>query len=346
MIDAFYQLQNVTMLEIELTSYCNAFCGACFRNKNGGELQPYVNLKHMDEETWDSIVDAETLKHITSFNLDGNLGDAAMHPNLVPMLEKLAKVKPEITLRMTTNGGARNTEWWADLARCLQKFKYHQLTFSVDGLEDTNHIYRRNVRWNALINNIKSFNNAGGNSRWRAIIFDHNKHQIKEMAAMAKDLGCFGFLCHRNREPVIKLDNHKNKLPAGVITSPDLKTFNNEYKYHEEFRKIDYAKSPGKIVSENYSCPFGEEGKISIDENGYVWPCCFLSVYWMVPNSKFPTKKYKAFNNIKTNSLEDILTKMREDLYPAWDSAKYDICNNCLHKFSPPTEYKGRTNNA
>ena len=339
--EVFFQYNSIRTLEIELTSYCNAYCGACHRNKNGGELQPYVVLKHMDEDTWNAIIDPSTLENIELLMFDGNLGDAAMHPNLIPMLEKLAVVKPELYIKISSNGGARSTQWWEELAICLTKFNKHQVSFSVDGLEDTNHIYRRNVNWNSLINNIKSFNNAGGKSRWRSIIFNHNKHQIDEMMSTAEKVGCTHFITFRNRQPVIKVSKYKNKLAEYTITSPDLQEFNALYKVSKYFKKIDVMKNVLN-VSSRHTCPFAEEGKVSVDENGYVWPCCFTSVQ-LEETSSFPVKKYKEFNNIKNNSLECILKNFKKDLYPAWDSNAYEVCNKCLHKYSPPTQHTPNT---
>ena len=334
----FYDYKNTSILEIELTSYCNAFCGACHRNKNGAELQSYVTLKHIDEYTWNSIIDTKNLENIRMLMFDGNLGDAAMHPNLIPMLNKLSKKRKDLFIKISSNGGLRNTLWWKELAECLSKFERHQVSFSVDGLEDTNHIYRRNVKWNTLINNIKSFNDAGGKSRWRAIIFDHNKHQIKEMENTAKNIGCTHFITFRNRQDVIKVSKYKNKLKEYIITGPSVEDFNNNYKVSKYFKKFDSTKDFTKNTSDIYLCPFGEEGKISIDENGYVWPCCFISTK-LEETSSFPVKKYKEFNNINKNSLEKILENFRKDLYPAWENKTYEICNKCLHKYSPPTTH-------
>ena len=41
---------------------------------------------------------------------------------------------------MMTNGGARSKQWWTDLGK-LTKGKM-RVTFGIDGLEDTNHLYR------------------------------------------------------------------------------------------------------------------------------------------------------------------------------------------------------------
>ena len=40
----FYKFETIKKIEIDCTSYCNAFCGACDRNVDGGENQPNLNL--------------------------------------------------------------------------------------------------------------------------------------------------------------------------------------------------------------------------------------------------------------------------------------------------------------
>ena len=46
---------------------------------------------------------------------------------------------------MNTNAGARDPEWWADVAKAIGRMGC--VIFSVDGLEETNPLYRQNVRW-------------------------------------------------------------------------------------------------------------------------------------------------------------------------------------------------------
>ena len=60
----------------------------------------------------------------------------------------------KIKIEIHTNGGARNVEFWENLGK-LSKIagKNILVIFSVDGLEDTNHIYRRNVKWDKLKEN-------------------------------------------------------------------------------------------------------------------------------------------------------------------------------------------------
>lgn len=332
----FYFLETVKNLEVELTTFCNANCGACDRNINGGEINPVMPLEHMSFDTWKSLITIENLKHVTTVTFDGNFGDAAMHPNMIKMLEYMATIKDNIFVKVSSNGGARNEEFWKSLAEVLNKFSHHEMQFAIDGIEDTNHIYRRNVVWKKLIANVTAFNQAGGVSTWRAIIFDHNKHQINDMIFLAKTLGFYKFKTYRNRTSPIHLNAYKH-LPAGIITSPIRTVFEEKYKTIKHFKhySIPYEE---KITSSTYSCPMAEEKTIAVATNGQLWPCCFIYGNTITYHKPFPYNEW-AENNINQNSLVNILELFRKKLYPAWENSAYPICNTCLHKTNEPTQH-------
>ena len=96
-------------------------------------------------------------------------------------------------LCLNTNGGARNTDFWKELG----KLKV-EVTFSIDGLADTNHLYRRNVKWEKLMSNVNAFISAGGYAKWDFLIFKHNKHQINEAEEFSKKLGFKEFQTKEN----------------------------------------------------------------------------------------------------------------------------------------------------
>ena len=61
--------------------------------------------------------------------------------------------------------------------------------FGIDGLEDTNHIYRRNVDWDRLQKNFRAYIKAGGDAGWQFIVFPWNEHQIEEARQRSLDEG-------------------------------------------------------------------------------------------------------------------------------------------------------------
>jgi MoaA/NifB/PqqE/SkfB family radical SAM enzyme len=329
-----YSIETTQVLEIEITNYCNAFCGACDRNIKGGQLHKDLNLKHMSLDTWRKIITEQNLKNIKEIHLDGNFGDAIMHPELVGFLNLLADVKTNLIIKISTNGGARSTNFWIALANVLNRFDYHYVQFAIDGLEDTNHIYRRGVIWNKLVNNLTTFTNNGGFAQCRTIVFDHNKHQIQDIVKFAFDSGCKKFKTYRSREQNIQVCDYK-KFNKGVITAPSREEFENNY-------KVFYNWTPTIIPLLQHidsECPFAKERIVVIDPFGVVWPCCFIQGNQLTRHKPFPYDKYLSYNDINSQSLPSILDFFNIDLSNAWKDSSYEICNNCLHKTNRPTQH-------
>ena len=61
----------------------------------------------------------------------------------------------------------------------IQTNRKSHVRFSVDGLRDTNHLYRRNTDFDVIMRNAQTFID-GGRATWVFIAFQHNEHQIGE----------------------------------------------------------------------------------------------------------------------------------------------------------------------
>jgi hypothetical protein len=115
------------------------------------------------------------------------------------------------------------------------------VTFSIDGLEDTNHLYRRNVNWNLLIENVKSFIDAGGTAVWDYLIFKHNEHQIDQAKQYSIDLGFKEFVPKK----ALGVDNGRQLKKMPVL---------------DKQGKLEYViEAPIKIKNRNLENPEGEE---------------------------------------------------------------------------------------
>ena len=66
-----------------------------------------------------------------------------------------------------------------------------KVQFSVDGLEDTNHIYRKNSRWKDIVMAVETL--ASGKQKpkliWQMLVFPYNEHQIEEAERLSKEIG-------------------------------------------------------------------------------------------------------------------------------------------------------------
>ena len=53
-----------------------------------------------------------------------------------------------------------------------------RVDFNIDGLQDTNHVYRKNTNFEKIIDNASAYIRMGGIAEWNYIVFKHNQHQI------------------------------------------------------------------------------------------------------------------------------------------------------------------------
>lgn len=332
-----YTFETIKKIEIDCTSYCNAFCGACDRNIDGGENHPNLKLNHLDLEDWRSFITKENLQYINEIIFNGNFGDFSMHPHFIEMMEILASVKTDVYVNLNTNGGARNTQFWHDLAVVLQRFTKHDVKWGIDGLENTHNIYRRGIDWNKRIDNLCAFTNAGGNAVWKCIVFDYNKDNLDDISAFAEQCGCIAFQTNRNRSQPLTMKKYKDFLQQS-LSSPDLQTFNEKYKRQDNFKKqVATPKTVAEIPYGTFSCPYAEEGMIQIDPWGKIWPCCYISGRQLDNRTNFNFSKYK--NNTLKNSLRETLKIIEQDLNIAWQKESIDICNKCAGKSMPAPKY-------
>jgi hypothetical protein len=118
----------------------------------------------------------------------GNYGDPAAGRHTQEIYQYFRSVNPTIILGMNTNGALQDRSWWYDLGRLFNQSKDY-VVFSIDGLADSNHIYRRNVNWTKLMNNIRAYISAGGSAHWDMLVYRYNEHQVDECERLARDIG-------------------------------------------------------------------------------------------------------------------------------------------------------------
>ena len=134
-----------------------------------------------------NIVDKSFAKQLNSLLMCGNHGDPMIAKDTLDMFRYLRMTNEYMYLHMTTNGGARDDDRWREIAHIFGK--RGKVTFSVDGLEDTNHLYRVNVNWDRVERAMDVYTQAGGRGLWVFLIFEHNEHQVDEAERLAKLFG-------------------------------------------------------------------------------------------------------------------------------------------------------------
>lgn len=261
-------LQDINTLQLEITSYCNSFCPHCPRFDETGELHPDLSLEHWDMEKVISAIDFDRLINLNKVIIEGDKGDPLMHPNILMLLERFSSLETAPIISLTTNGCIRDTAWWSRLG--AMKKENLQVTFSIDGLEDTYHLYRKGLDYHKTIANAKAFIDAGGHATWKFLTFKHNQHQITTARDLSEKMGFASF-----RWDPAHVDRFQGR-PSWTV-----KDNNKTYEIHptDDFSRGNTAKKgPNKkttVVPERV-CPNTSRGHIYINYQGMVIPCCMM----------------------------------------------------------------------
>ena len=184
-------------LEIELTTKCTIGCPACPRN-NPFEKKEDWDVGHLDKNIVKSFADTSAER---SYLFVGCYGDPIYHPDFIEIIKYFVDNDKRISVH--TNGSFKTEKWWKELAAINWSQKsawgYEQkFTFSVDGLEDTNHLYRINSKWKSVIAGMKIMGALPKDRRpcieWKFLVFPYNEHQVEEARALAMELGFDSFV--------------------------------------------------------------------------------------------------------------------------------------------------------
>jgi len=334
---------KVTQVHWEPTDKCNSGCAMCPRyDSQGFELSTLENV----EWTLESFKKAWTVDFIKDLNkvlACGNFGDPCACKEFVDMYEYMREINPNIELACNTNGSLRTQDWWARLGKVITQRPDRTggyCTFSIDGLEDTNHLYRRGTVWKNIMRNAEAFIAAGGEAHWDFIVFEHNEHQVDEARDLAIKMGFKNF----NVKRTTRWNQYKNGQGAYPVIWKgkylyDLKqpkeekfkhnfedaTYFQQSKY-QSFNFHDFQQTEGKInkdmrfVNGKYQSIVLHELKIAcraiknareyqpaneifISAGGHVAPCCFLG-----------SEPFKDYNGVHADKNYVDLIKMQGGL--------------------------------
>ncbi|NBO69901.1 MAG: radical SAM protein [Bacteroidetes bacterium] len=181
-------------MHLELTTRCNAACPMCPRYINSGDsVNPSLPMTEITLEQFKSWFSPEFLSQMRRIYACGNYGDPIAAKDTLDIYKYIRSCNDKVGLVLHTNGSGRSKSWWEELAKVINGgpngHRDDYVIFSVDGLGDTNHLYRRNTNFDKIYENMKAFTAAGGKARWDYIVFEHNEHQVEEARKIADELG-------------------------------------------------------------------------------------------------------------------------------------------------------------
>ena len=325
MTNMYIDLPSLHQVMLDYTSKCNALCLRCARNVEGKFLNKNMPIADMPWNVFEAFFEP-ALNYINVLEYVGNFGDPALHPDLIkgiewlrqrenPSLRQSHDRRPRPKYQIATNGGMNSPDWWRDLAKVLPSApttfnpddyfaRRGEVVFGIDGLEGVNDLYRRQVNWDKLMENVNAFIGAGGDATWQYILFEHNKHQVEEAREFAEKLGFNSFftmdIFHRAEDDTGSSDtlafvddwhdkeNHNREhFDAGAETKK-YEAMDVNYVVADKENTISEFENVIKNQYNNDIADFQKNAPIECSWchknrsslllvfNGEVWPCCFV----------------------------------------------------------------------
>jgi MoaA/NifB/PqqE/SkfB family radical SAM enzyme len=265
--------KNIREVHLEISTLCNAACPQCPRNFNGyphNDGYPELNMTLAQAM---QIFQPQFLHQLTRILINGNFGDLVMNPESTDIVAYFKEHNPNVGITISTNGGARKSEFWQTLAKLDAK-----VMFCIDGLNDTHHLYRQNTSWDRVIENAQAFIDAGGWAIWKMIKFRHNAHQINACRELAQQLGFKDFQLFdqgRDTGPVFDKNGKLTHVLGDYQGETEFKVMFVDWR--SEQQTIDGYTLDKKVTK--ISCETQEKRSIYIAANGDVFPCCWTGLY-------------------------------------------------------------------
>lgn len=346
-----HYLPKPIRLQIELSNVCNAKCLHCKRNELDFStletmLENNVNVS-MDNLPVKTSEDYKTKQHlpvdlitkllkdapsIKELYLCGSIDDPLGYKHLLELFENIVTDKPNMFIGVHTNGSMRNPAFFLEWGKILKKTN-HSIWFSIDGLEDTNHLYRKNCNWNKIMENASALISTGARVSWQMLVFPWNKHQIEEARQLAKKMGFREFRTRVNKDP--RLDNldkfithiklKKNLVPKNLrklldkMSDEEILTWRNNKQIAKPFSDT--------VSVEPIMCEWKHEmQQYHLSYDGRLWPCCYINSattkYDIELKRRLEMNYDKDFNNLHKHSWNEIISHKfyTNDLVSSWSA--------------------------
>jgi MoaA/NifB/PqqE/SkfB family radical SAM enzyme len=331
-----YDYKDIRQVHLEPTQKCQARCPMCDLTN--------ADLSLMDCKI---MMPEEFVRQLDNLYMCGNHGDPMMAPEALEICQWLKEVNPKIRIAMNTNGGARTPDWWARLAKTID-----HVTFSVDGLEDTNHLYRQGVSWDKVEENMAAFCDAGGIAKWEFLVFKHNEHQIDEAKLWSDTLGVTTFSVKKSGRYIssatlTKKDSHQSKdrheQHTQLLEPPTMERFKNKASTQFDQISAKFGSMDSYLDVADIDPKCIKKKEIYISAEGYVFPCCWTAgqmyKWWQRPGEAQIWEHIDQFSiNAIVTPIEEIVDTFFNSIEQAWEQGpdRLKVCAlKCNKAFDP-----------
>ena len=357
---------NLRSVHLELSTLCNSICPWCPRYQDfSPNVNPNIIQGAYTLERFKRHFPIDFIEQIEFWTFAGDYGDPCTAPEILDIIEYILSIK-DCKMQINTNGGMKNKTFWKELGELIRgnpdetytQFQKRYVIFSVDGLEDTNHIYRRNVKWHKVISAMETYGDTGARGIWEFLKFKHNAHQKEEVMKLAYKLGFpvrmknpNGFegapMPAKDKEYNIQYEIYPEEEDIKPIQMDDkqkqfiklINADNSPVKYKDVSRILEQSRKGRETCINCQAKTLGAGNEIRINYDGTVWPCSFyghLSRKYLKGRYVSVVHKFQAdgiFENIQNNLDKQTLKEILDNdpfrkIYESWEDHSILLCSD------------------
>ena len=294
--------KQIRVVHYEPTTACQLACPQCARYLADGQYNSDISPTTVTLDEFKKIIPVDFIRQLDKFYMCGTFGEPAANYDTLEIFQYLRSINIAITLGMNTNGGLRHHNWWKNLGQLFCQARDY-VVFSIDGLEDTLQIYRKNINWRQLMRNAEFFINAGGSAHWDMIAFEHNEHEIDAARTLARDMGFTWFRVKRSQRHEYRPVTWVNP-PKGIAPLPDR--------------------------SSAIKCEALDKSEVYISAHGNILPCCHIDEQLFADSrptyrEELTTKFGDLAQYHTSNGIDNVLDKFQW-IPDTWQSQPLQTC--------------------
>lgn len=265
------------VIQIETTTRCLLGCPACSRTVFSSTLKKPYPKQDLDADDLYHFLDCKSGSDLEILSLCGDYGDCIYYPQLFYFIERFRSTK---RFSIHTAGSHQSAEFWHRLVGMLNS--NDRVVFGIDGLEDTNHLYRKNSNWASIMTAMDIVAASPVQLQWDTNIFSFNYNRIDEIKQFAENKGA-RFVCKKT-----------SRFGDDSLIPPDEILIDSAGLYIDK-----YDKEAVEIVPQCHT-------QRAISATGHLRPCGWITA----PFTLYKSQLYRQQNlwSIKNQTLDDVMT--------------------------------------
>jgi MoaA/NifB/PqqE/SkfB family radical SAM enzyme len=271
-------VSDIKTVHVELTDKCQAQCPMCARNYHGGKTRPFIRNGDISLAQFKEWFPKDFLAQLDNFYSCGNYGDPAFATDCLEIYAYVRECNPTVRLAIHTNGGMRNPAWWSKLAQ------YNiEVVFAVDGFKGKHELYRKNTKFDKVIENLKAFVDGGGNARVDSLVFAHNELEADLLEDYLLKLGVrsVNFVSTTRFYEMTEYAVHDNDGNVEYTIAPAQTDRFKRIPNKDLNALVDAEVRNAAIDAVTIEPKCVTEQGIYVDPYGNIFPCCWLGADYL-----------------------------------------------------------------